>query len=380
MEIAQLAKAKLWIEALSICSKRPQPILLGLVAQRGRQWQTGLSMPPSWWRSLAYLRRVRMQGEQADVVAYNSASSSCARAAPWAIAAKLVQDLRLEMLRPTASSYNGLMSGAWSQNVEILRRLQLQSVRATPLSYGSFMRCLPDWHRSWQLLRDMRARAQESNVILQTSVVQACEAMEQWQEASELLEDASSQSCANLLTFSTCISAYVKGTEWLRALLLNAGLQKRQLQANKITYTTAMHACVKGTRWKAAIHWFVDADIMALSAATDACAKSLQWAKVLWLSDASDDLLDVAINTCTRSSRWSWALSCFGRLSGEMKLLPHIAAIGACEKTVPTHEFLGLSSSLADACHTYLREISRLPWDHSVHRKSSWMTPTSRLG
>lgn len=256
MEIVQLAKAKHWSEALNVCSKSPQQAsLLGLVAERGRQWQTGLSIPPSWWRSLAYLRHVRIRNKQADVVTYNSSSSSCARAAPWLMAAKLVEDLGREMLRANASSYNGLMSGAWSQNVEILRRLEVQSVEATSLSYGSFMRCLPEWNLSWQLLREMRARGQQSNVILQTSLVQACEVMERWEEASELLEDASSQSCSNLLTFSTCISAYVKGTQWLRALLLNAQLQERQLQGNKVTYTTAMQACVKGTRWKAAMHW-----------------------------------------------------------------------------------------------------------------------------
>ena len=236
---------------------------------------------------------------------------------------------------------------------------------------------LRKWQMAIHFLREME-KTMQSNVVVHSAVISACEKAEQWQEALTLLEESIDQSFGNLFTYSSTISACVSGTQWERALLLHGGLLERRLQPNRVTLTALMQACVRGRLWQEAMHFFwsmkpSEVDLTALSAAMEASAKTKRWSQVLWLLRSTSSLSyphevclsklgDVAIEACSASSQWQEALEVFQELQDlqglqrprrRLSLLCYCAALSACEKTDPRRCFGRIATSLAEACEEY---------------------------
>ena len=91
---------------------------------------------------------------------------------------------------------------------------------------------------------------------------------------------------ADVISYSSTISACEKGGQWQMAVHLFDSMRKAKVDADVISYNATISACEKGGQWQMAVHLFdsmrkakVDADVISYNAVLEAaCSKAMSQA------------------------------------------------------------------------------------------------------
>ena len=96
---------------------------------------------------------------------------------------------------------------------------------------------------------------------------------------------------ADVISYSSTISACEKGGQWQMAVHLFDSMRKAKVDADVISYNATISACEKGGQWQMAVHLFdsmrkakVDADVISYNAVLEAaCSKAMSQAYEFFL-------------------------------------------------------------------------------------------------
>ena len=90
----------------------------------------------------------------------------------------------------------------------------------------------------------MRARAVRADVVSYSTAISACEKAARWERALALLAAMRADALrADVIAYSMTISACEKAAQWQRALALLDELRARRLAPDAIAYNAAISAC-----------------------------------------------------------------------------------------------------------------------------------------
>ncbi|CAE7555982.1 unnamed protein product [Symbiodinium natans] len=200
------------------------------------------------------------------------------------------------------------------------------------------------WQTALRLLRDLNQTRISPDVIMYNATMSACEKGEQWAQALSLLLDLRvSQLEADVISYNSVISACGKGENWQKAVGLLRDLQQLRLQATIITYNAVISAFGQGHEWQRAVGLLQDlqeqrleASIVTFSAVISACEEGGQWAHALQvLEDVGSSRLEAnivaynaAVSACGIAGQWEQSLA-FLDLLPKRSLQPDIYTYSA---------------------------------------------------
>ena len=147
----------------------------------------------------------------------------------------------------------------------------------------------------------------------------------QWQTALWLLH--SWPEPADLIGYSSAITACTRGRQLLRALDILAVSQRLQLGSDEVLTGSLITASEKLARWDLALHvlgaFDLSTNIICYNAALAACEKAFQWQwslelwKILLCSMTPDATTFASLaEACRRQSRWQEGFAIFARAMG----------------------------------------------------------------
>ncbi|CAJ1386434.1 unnamed protein product [Effrenium voratum] len=183
------------------------------------------------------------------------------------------------------------------------------------------------------------------NCILCNAAMNACAKSSNWHAALAILEDLQTQRVADVVSYSTAVSALERGNKWACALATLEEMRQAEVLPNTITCNAALSACEKSGKWQTALALLgrcrrlsVQADVVSFSAALSACEKGeAPWPMALQLLEAMTDQAVVpdviCLNAAISASHWPVALHLL-RCMGQKRLRPtrtsYNAAISSC--------------------------------------------------
>lgn len=139
------------------------------------------------------------------------------------------------------------------------------------------------WHRALQLLAELPSKALQPTVVSYNTAISACATV--WQIAMMLAHRTDVQ--RDVITFNAAMSSLDQDVlQWQRAFHLFLSLRRNDLLPSVVTCSTAMS--VVGHRWDVALHFLetsdlgVRADVVMYSAGINACGKCQEWEQALW--------------------------------------------------------------------------------------------------
>eukprot|EP00435_Cladocopium_sp_Y103_P031349 s1565_g7.t3 len=141
-------------------------------------------MANAWQLAMEFLREIREQQLQGNMVAYNAAISSCEKASQWTWALHLQQWAAAESLHPNVITYSAAVSACekaaeWEPALSLLLCADKQQVEKNLVTYNAFLGACQNawqWKRSLAALRALH----DADVISLTSAVTSLGETSQW--------------------------------------------------------------------------------------------------------------------------------------------------------------------------------------------------------
>lgn len=136
-----------------------------------------------------------------------------------------------------------------------------------------------------ELLSLMEKRGVTPDVITYSSCISACDKGSQWTTALELLQSMENRGLQpDAIIFNATISACTKSGQWEHALRLFSEMRKHSVQPNETSVHVAMQACAEGGAWSRALSMLgpKPAD-PTLDLAVRACGQGGAWVEALTL-------------------------------------------------------------------------------------------------
>ncbi|CAJ1428581.1 unnamed protein product [Effrenium voratum] len=306
-----------------------------------------------------------------DVIAWTRAVRS---AQSWQLALQLLEDAGRRRVQRDTILLNSFLAcakggGAWRVALEQLRRFEAVPVSVS--SYGAALASSPPWQRAVGLLRELQ-RQLRANLIAYSSGLSACTAA--WPAASLLLQKLQGEHLeADVIAMNSAISA----SPWQRSLHLLAGLQ---LRPSIVSYG----ACIASCEWRASLDLLLKLDkrhLVPLNSAISCCGNASKWrsAQLLLSKSCSVVTLGACISAYEKGAQWLWALHCaelFARRRVPLNLIARNAATSACEKAAQWQrgavlllelEDLALETSLT-SFHGAISACEKAKqWRHALH-------------
>lgn len=246
------------------------------------------SLKSHWELALRILEAMPSLEVQPDTVSYSLAATE------WRWANALIQAMPSRSLRVDALGLRqAAMSGPWRPALELLQSLPEDSQVALSASYASVL--------LWQ-----QALAVSESQVLGFNLLLKSMDGAQWQSASHiLLQMASSQVQANMVTYNTFLStlSWQQALVWLQRLSID-----QTINFDLVTFGTIIRSCADGQQWRWALHFLhcmgtarLQCSLVLCNAALSACAwhRSLWLLKDLWNQQLVPDV--VSINTVLNS-------------------------------------------------------------------------------
>ncbi|CAK8997222.1 Pentatricopeptide repeat-containing protein At1g74850 [Durusdinium trenchii] len=206
------------------------------------------AVPERWDKALGILQKMREDGPPPDAFCCNSAIKACNN---------LKQQLQV---------FDGMCHLGPSPDIA--------TYGALTSSLGRVAR----WEDCLEMLRELDSQSLESNLIVYSAAISACDKGSQWQVAIDLLERLEDQE-TSLVCCSAAMSACARGSQWELALDLLATTRSAGLQFDLIMFSTGISAGAQGSQWQLSLGLFRELQCqqlpnqIAYNAAADALSR-----------------------------------------------------------------------------------------------------------
>ncbi|OLP87380.1 Pentatricopeptide repeat-containing protein, chloroplastic [Symbiodinium microadriaticum] len=254
----------------------------------------------------------------------------------------------------------------WQKSLRLLREFRQSRCDGAVHAYSAGITATGDWHRAVDLLNDLQNISQ-ANVVTFSSAISACEKISAWQPALLLLgqaEDAFVE--ADVIVFNAVASACQKGSDWQRAAELMDALFRQALEPTIVSHSTVISAWGRASRWQVALRLLralplfdLQVNRVAYGATLSACEASSNWQLALELfAEVRSQSLKVnliiantVISSCEKAAEWEAALLLLSNLTLQPQHpqpdeISFNSAISACEKAGQWHWALELLNQL----------------------------------
>ncbi|CAE7500055.1 unnamed protein product, partial [Symbiodinium necroappetens] len=177
-------------------------------------------------------------------------------------------------------------SGRWEEIIQLFACMDSASLSPDAITATAAVGALGKsarWQLAFWLLDDLQQGRLAADSWLLAAASAAAAASGAW-EASLIFIDES----AEVVTYSSVITACERGGQWQRALLLFHQMKVEGVEANVVTYNTAMTACERGSHWPGSLELFDEMEehkllptVVSFGAAINACGQGQSWERVL---------------------------------------------------------------------------------------------------
>lgn len=202
------------------------------------------------------------------------------------------------------------------------------------------------WQLALLLFDELKRIGLEADTVTFNSAISACRGHPgTWFLALSILDEANEWGFADLVSFSTAISASEQSDNWQIALALLCKVKELKLQLNTITYNSAINVLGKMHEWQGALLLLSEVSrqlpctLVSYNSAITACARASQWHRAILLlqsfqSETSADIIsyNAAIHSCEEPGMWEVALDLWEQL-GDMSLQKNAVTFGSMIST-----------------------------------------------
>ena len=102
------------------------------------------------------------------------------------------------------------------------------------------------WEQALVVLPELQEQRLEPSVVTYNTLISACVQGAQWALALSFLHHLQQQRLANVISFSTALSALDAASLWIEAVALLMSMGGASVEGNSMTYNAAISACSKG--------------------------------------------------------------------------------------------------------------------------------------
>lgn len=350
-----------WHEALGNVQLMRSQVLASSVVTLSAVITSLAESATGWKEALQILADAPLVQVEPNVISYNASICACSTAAePWRKALELVpREANLVTFNSAISACSA--AGEWQWAMVLLKELELRNLQGDSFTLNAAIACEARWTEALELLR-LADAARLADVISYSSCISALEKALQWQKALELFFLMTERTISpNLISCNAAISACEKCGVWQLALLLLAGSHTLRLQLDVISFNASLSACENASEWEHALALLAElhgtslrATSMTYNVAMSACSRP-RWRKVVMLQqEMRHQALDLNLITFNVASVGDWQRCC--RLWEEISLR-HLEAdaltfqklLKAMEEHLP-----GIPKVLADLKRTAL--------------------------
>lgn len=238
--LVSLARASRWVLAAALAESMQErmqtsPDLFTLAAVL--QAHAGARL---WRESLRWLQWGLSSRLRPDLVCYNVAAATCARAGEWEAALVLLEDVRANRLQPDVVTWGSIVGvpGRWELSMALLEGAWRSGVVLNPQTFGiSLVGCKDSnlWRGALALVQQARAYRVPLDALALNSALASCELGAAWASALALLrfaQDAEGGPAASDVTsWNTTMAACRSAHEWRRAIALLLSLWRPEFLA-----------------------------------------------------------------------------------------------------------------------------------------------------
>ncbi|CAL1141905.1 unnamed protein product [Cladocopium goreaui] len=215
---------------------------------------TGVAL--AWQLAMEFLREIREQQLQGNLVAYNAAISSCEKASQWTWALHLQQEAAAESLHPNVITCSAAVSACekaaeWEPALSLLLCAGKQQVEKNLVTYNAFLGACQNawqWKRSLAILRSLS----DADVISHTSAVTSLGETSQWCRSTGLLAELNTwriQADFSLLSAITSAMAPM-AQAWREAVEMQELLPLMHQKPGVSFVNSLLRACHAGSAWR----------------------------------------------------------------------------------------------------------------------------------
>eukprot|EP00913_Durusdinium_trenchii_P033796 g31636.t2 len=280
-----------------------------------------------------------------------AAIAACGRARAWDKALGILQKMREDGPPPDAFCCNSAIKACnnLKQQLQVFDGMCHLGPSPDIATYGALTSSLgrvARWEDCLEMLRELDSQSLESNLIVYSAAISACDKGSQWQVAIDLLERLEDQE-TSLVCCSAAMSACARGSQWELALDLLATTRSAGLQFDLIMFSTGISA--QGSQWQLSLGLFRELQCqqlpnqIAYNAAADALSRSQNWILTLEFlsemrrSSARPDASTFSslIRACGCAALWQEALMAFQQIREGLlwpDLIAYHSAVSACEE------------------------------------------------
>jgi len=246
---------------------------------------------------------IRAMGDQAKKEDYDMVIQTCAIGGDWEAIMRSVSEMKEHGLHPDAVHFN-------------------QAINA--VSHGD-----KPSEKAIGLLRVMKEKfGVVPDIVTYTSVINACGASGDWQQALRLLEELEENGLsANNITYSSVIRACGRAGRWDKALTTFHRMREQELQPDLVTYNNVLNACAQAAKVDQALELLgqmdnhvngrIRPDVVSYTAVIKACERSGRWSSSLEVlrrmiaNGLSPDIMtyNAVLRVCARKGRWEEVLA-----------------------------------------------------------------------
>ncbi|CAE7694879.1 unnamed protein product [Symbiodinium sp. CCMP2592] len=177
-------------------------------------------------------------------------------------------------------------SGRWEEILQLFACMEYASLSPDAITATAAVGALGKsarWQLAFWLLDDLQQGRLAADSWLLAAASAAAAASGAWEASLVFIDEG-----AEVVTYSSVITACERGGQWQRALLLFHQMKVEGVEANVVTYNTAMTACERGSHWPGSLELFAEMEehkllptVVSFGAAINACGQGQSWEKVL---------------------------------------------------------------------------------------------------
>lgn len=237
-------------------------------------WMTGynaaLSLCETWRRwDLA----IALLHPMADVVSFSSVISTCEKAGRWQLTLLILDMMRCQKVRANNFSYNAAMSAcgkhsAWSKALELFDEMIRFQIQEDVVSYNALLEALVEGQTDGRLegpsvallLTSMTEALVLPNLITYSTALMGFEKDGRWEEGLHLLRLMRMKLIElDIISYNSAMSACKVASQWQTAWQLLRSIATTATSATSISFCTLCAACERQWRFSIeALHWAED--------------------------------------------------------------------------------------------------------------------------
>lgn len=302
----------------------------GLISSAGRRHR--------WVEALVILRDILVNGKKRsldhDTECFVAALKACARAFKWAVAVRLMRDMREASVQITVQGHNSLLGALTRVSLpgQASRHLKAMRNAASEPDVSSYQALLGAyvpkgwWQHSLATLSEMSSVDLKPDAITYCAVLSACSRGRQGKRALSILQQAEQEGIrSDAGLHNTVVCTLAQGTQWIKAIDSLSRMRFERLEPQAFAINAVLRSC-SASNWKVGqqylgtflAHCF-EPDLFSYSSVLRACAEAAQWESALVLCGSlrartlkADALcFSSVLRCCAEATRWFEAVAVF---------------------------------------------------------------------